>query len=129
MKKFFALLLCAAALVGFAGCSDDEDEGDNPATGVNTSLLIGSWNKMNGGGKRQLLTLKFLDDKQVTIDDEGSLNTVPYTLQNSTLKIYEGGTLSSSPYIFTVTLLTETNLHLHKKDIDDDYVMEYNRTE
>ena len=129
MKKLFTLLFCAALLGASAGCSDDKDEEDNPANGVNTSLLIGSWNKVNGGGKKQLLTLKFLDDKQVTIDDEGSLNTVPYTFQNNTLKIYESGTLSSYPYIFTVTLLTETNLSLHKKDIDDDYVMEYNRTE
>ncbi|WP_418982007.1 hypothetical protein [Alistipes sp.] len=126
MRKLFTMICCAALLGGLAGCSDDKDEEDNPANGVNTSLLIGSWNKANGGGKRQLLTLKFLDDKQVTIDDEGSLKTVPYTFQNNTLKIYE--TLSY-PYIFTVTSLTETNLNLHKKDIDDDYVMEYNRTE
>lgn len=39
MKKFFAFLLCAATLVGFAGCSDDDEEG------ILTSpdALVGKW--------------------------------------------------------------------------------------
>ncbi len=39
MKKFLAFLLCAATLAGFAGCSDDDDEG------ILTSpdALVGKW--------------------------------------------------------------------------------------
>lgn len=36
MKKFFAFLLCAAALATFAGCSDDDNEAD-------LAQLIGKW--------------------------------------------------------------------------------------
>ncbi len=37
MKKFLAFLLCAATLVGFASCSDDEDDE------VDLAQLIGKW--------------------------------------------------------------------------------------
>ncbi len=37
MKKFLAFFLCAATLVEFASCSDDEDES------IDAALLVGTW--------------------------------------------------------------------------------------
>lgn len=41
MKKLLSLLIALSLLIGFAGCSDDDD--DNPVSGNDTEVWVGTW--------------------------------------------------------------------------------------
>ncbi|MBQ9076826.1 MAG: hypothetical protein IJY31_03175 [Muribaculaceae bacterium] len=49
LKNLFGILMMLSLCAGFVSCSDDDEE-DN-AGGINQSLLIGSWLRMDGNQK------------------------------------------------------------------------------
>ncbi len=143
MKKLF---LCAAALlaaISFPACSDSEDDGQN----IDKSKLLGRWVAIalynydaksdsyveEEFGKEVYVddfVLNFQDEKTVLISyseesepEYSSPNT--YTLKGSKVTFHD----IESDYrrSYTITGLTDTQLELWKKDIDNNFKVIYER--
>lgn len=139
MKKLF---FCAAALfaaISLTACSDSDKNN------IKTSDLLGKWVALarydysaEAGGyvNSENDKEKDIDDRILIFQDAQTLiilysensqypETWTYTLNGSTITMREVG----SNYTRTrrITSLTDTNLELWKKDIDDDYKVVYER--
>ncbi len=90
MKKFLAFLLCAATLVGFASCSDDEDdEGENVID--DPAALVGYW---------QAVEYRLESEGEVTVDDETEYEIV-FHFDGTNCTVYElGDQASYCPYYY-----------------------------
>lgn len=139
MKKF---LFCAAALlaaISFSACSDSEDDGPN----INTAKLLGKWVALarydyvaesdsyvefnDYDHPIDDFVLNFQDEKTVLIsasEKSEYIYTNTYTLNGSRITFQEA---SGYTYSYKITLLTDTQMELWKKDIDDDYKILYER--
>jgi len=139
MKKLFFFAAALLAAVSFNACSDSEDDGPN----IDTSKLFGKWvalarydyvaesdSYVEIDDKDHYIddfVLIFQDEKTVLISSsEKSEYIYPYTytLNGSKITIQEE---SGYTYSYKITLLTDTQLELWKKDIDDDYKILYER--
>ncbi len=140
MKKLF---FCAAALfaaISFAACSDSDDDGQN----IDTSKLLGKWvalarydyvaesdSYVEIDDKEHYIddfVLNFQDEKTVLISESEKsqyIYTNTYTLNGSRITFHEKDTGYTRSY--KITLLTDTQMELWKKDIDDDYKVRYER--
>ena len=143
MKKF---LFCAAALlaaISFSACSDSEDDGPN----INTAKLLGKWVALArydyvAESDSYVVdvefndyyypfddsVLNFQDEKTVLISDSEKseyIYTNTYTLNGARITLHEEATGYTRSY--KIILLTDTQMELWKKDIDDDYKILYER--
>lgn len=139
MKKLFFCVVALLAALSFNACSDSEDDGPN----IDTSKLLGKWVALarydyvaesdsyvefnDYDHPIDDFVLNFQDEKTVLISSsEKSEYSYPYTytLNGSQITIQEE---SGYTYSYKITLLTDTQLELWKKDIDDDYKILYER--
>ncbi len=139
MKKLFFYAAALFAALAFNACSDSEDDGPN----INTGKLLGKWVALarydyvaesdsyvefnDYDHPIDDFVLNFQDEKTVLISSsEKSEYNYPYTytLNGSKITIQEE---SGYTYSYKITLLTDTQLELWKKDIDDDYKILYER--
>ncbi len=140
MKKFFFFAVALLAAISFAACSDSEDDGQN----IDTSKLLGKWvalarydyvaesdSYVEIDDKDHYIddfVLNFQDEKTVLISESEKsqyIYTNTYTLNGSRITFHEKDTGYTRSY--KITLLTDTQMELWKKDIDDDYKVRYER--
>ncbi len=140
MKKLF---FCAAALlaaISFSACSDSEDDGQN----IDTSKLLGKWVALarydyvsesdsyvefdDYDHPIDDFVLNFQDEKTVLISDSEKseyIYTNTYKLNGDRITFREEGDDYTRSY--KIILLTDTQMELWKKDIDDNYKVRYER--
>ncbi len=140
MKKLFFCTAALLAAISFAACSDSEDDGQN----IDTSKLLGKWvalarydyvaesdSYVEIDDKDHYIddfVLNFQDEKTVLISESEKsqyIYTNTYTLNGSKITFYEEEDDYGRSY--KITLLTDTQMELWKKDIDDDYKIRYER--
>ncbi len=88
MKKFLAFLLCAATLAGFAGCSDEDEDGI-------PSELVGTWEGSHtyynpvGGYKTNYIEFTFNAERtgtcQITAQTYFAAAAFSYTIKGSSI--------------------------------------------
>jgi hypothetical protein len=109
MKKFFALMLLLATMIGFSSCSKEEN-------GIPKRVLVGTWNgvavKSNGGwiditkypySSKLGFSATFYSDGSYF--GKGSLGTGSgtYKLNGNTIKTYVDGELYLTYYVISWT--------------------------
>lgn len=136
MKKFLAFLLCAATACGFAGCSDDEEEG------ILTSpeALVGKWQLVRSI-EHYCEDGRWYDDVEYDVDElnggdlffeiyetDGTYRYENYRLDGTLWRSgtygwrYENGRIyhgDFDPYV--VVVLTASKLVVRDYDNDEEY--------
>lgn len=139
MKKLFFFAAALLAAFSFSACSDSEDDGPT----INTSKLLGEWVALarydydaesdsyveydDKDHYIDFFVLNFQDEKTVLVsfDKYGGYTIMTYTLKGSKITFREE--VSGYGYSFTITDLTDTQMELWKKDIDDNFKVIYER--